>query len=299
MYSIKDLLILNQYQAYCKVKQLINKFPKDSVRVKDGSYLVMNHNPNDLKPMLCVHLDTVDTHTPNPKGKDFALPNEAIDFDHESKIYSIKPGYNYVLGADDRAGLWVVLRILADKDLYDKYSYGFFFDEEIGGIGSSDYRKDYKDYEAGVSAFIGLDRRGVDQVATYGSDNAELLQHFLDMGYKEASGSFTDASNLSHTVACVNISVGYDNEHSSMETLNVHGMNGALATLQTLYKNISGKVYAVEDNYYDIYNYHHKEFMTAPDPMLCDCCGIHAPLYDDYGYQVCEECIGIITKDLL
>lgn len=293
MYAIKDLLILNQYQAYCKVKQLINKFPKHSIRVKDGSYLVMNYDENNKKPMLCIHLDTVDTHRPNPAGKDFALPPEAIYYDTYTKQYSIIKGYDYVLGADDRAGLWVALRLLADKDLYDKYCYGFFFDEEIGGKGSTDYAKDFPRYEDGVTCFIGLDRRGTNQVATYGYDNQKLINIFTDRGYKEVFGSFTDASNLAETKACVNLSVGYDYEHTSSEILDTQGMKNALATLQTLYLSLGNTDYLVDTDYSCPSSWYTSP--TIAMPTLCECCGEHKPLYDeDTGYQVCGDCLGFL-----
>lgn len=301
MYSIKDLLVINQYQAYCTVKQLVNKFPKETVKYKDGSYLVMNWEADNPKPMLCVHLDTVDTHCKNPRGKDFATPSEAIGYDREKRMYYIKEGYNYVLGGDDRAGLYIAIQLLADKKLADKYCFGFFFDEEVGGVGSTEYAKDFPDYEDGVSCFIGLDRRGIDEVALYDLDNEELIKVMEEAGYKRAYGSFTDASNLSFNVACVNLSVGYDFEHTSKEILLVDGVDGTLEVLKTLYKRLNG-VYKVEENPYSkyAYSYYYSKYgmvdTELPDPICCEVCGDHAPLYDDDGFQLCEQCLGSLSR---
>lgn len=288
MYSIMDLLVLTQYQAYCRVKQVINMFPKETVRHKDGSYLVMGVDPDKPKPMLCIHLDTINTH----RGVDKPLITAYFDYNPSQKVYSVNPQSNLsCLGGDDRAGLWILLRLLTEKDLRNKYCYGVFFDEEVGGKGSSAYVRDYKDYEDGVSCFIGLDRRGVDEVALYGNDNDELTNVFTKLGYNEAMGTFTDASNLSNIKACCNLSVGYYNEHTPNETLFREGMENTLEVLKKIAREdiLHKPEYTAKttyEDYYDLTGY------LGRKPILCDCCGEHLPLYEDdnTGYMLCGDC---------
>jgi len=300
---MKDLLCMTQYQAYCTVKQMINKFPKKSVRFKDGEYLVMNQDDNNPKPMLCIHVDTINTHCKDSENVITELLQQQIKYDRETKIYSLPNDCDNrigCLGADDRAGLWIMLKILnSTKDIFKYFSFGIFFDEEVGGNGSSAYKKDYPSYEKGVKCFIGLDRRGVDDVALYGYDNNDLINIFEKYGYKRASGSFTDASNLSKTVACVNLSVGYDFEHTTAETQNMVGAKATydilceIAQLNALHLDIYEAT--VEDDYYGSWRYDSQHSYADATPYLCDCCGSHEPLYDDGGYLVCSDCVGLLS----
>ena len=296
MYSMKDLLTLTQYQAYCKVKQVINKFPKDSIRFKDGKYLVMNVDDNNPKPMLCVHLDTINT------SYNVTPTSDMIDYNKDKQVYSLNFKGKQAcrcLGGDDRAGLWVLLHILFNKDIANEYCYGVFFDEEVGGLGSTAYARDYKNYEDSVKCFIGLDRRGYNQCATYGSDNQELINTLIEhYSYEEHSGTFTDASNLADNIACINLSVGYDKEHRVEEIVDMHGAKKALETLTTLYSKLDKEQYEVEyTNYKYRYgnDYDWKDYTVnktiGMSPVFCDCCGEHKPLYEaDNGYLLCEDC---------
>lgn len=297
MYAMKDLLVLSQYQAYCKVKQVINKF-KNTV-YKDGKYLVMNRGTKDKPlPMLCVHLDTINTSYPD---LDKGMQKDYIDFNKDTQTFSLNilgKRFMRCLGGDDRAGLWLLFQILADKELSKKYSFGIFFDEEVGGIGSTAYARDYKDYEDGVKCFIGLDRRGNMQCATYGSDNDKLIETFTKLGFTKESGTFTDASNLADNVACVNLSVGYDREHRVEEIVNMDYARNTLKVLKILPELLTEDVYEVEFTSYKYRygnDYDWSDYTTnkshGMSPVFCDCCGEHKPLYEaDNGYLLCSEC---------
>ncbi|MBT0612770.1 hypothetical protein [Campylobacter hyointestinalis] len=137
-------------------------------------------------------------------------------------------------GGDDRAGVYIALQLIKAKK---PFAFGFFKDEEIGCLGSSALSSYINSLDS-VTAFIGLDRRGADEVATYGHDNKELINIFESKGYIEAVGSVTDASKLSALsnkgLACVNLSVGYYNEHTKKEVLNTTAMNRTLKVLKNL-----------------------------------------------------------------
>ena len=175
-------------------------------KVVNNKYIILKKD-NKVKPMLCIHLETINTHS---KCGDNLPETDIVNF---GEGFMLKPITNYsCLGADDRAGVYMVLEHY--EELIDKYHIGIFCDEEIGGYGSYELTE-----LTDVSCFIGLDREGSMEVATYGYNNRELIDLFVSRGFKEMRGSFTDASVLAklHNKPCVNLSVGYYNQHRDNE----------------------------------------------------------------------------------
>ena len=245
-------------------------------------------------PMLCVHTDTVSSKKPK-------------EVHRAGDVLTNPEG---VLGADDRAGCWIVQELLKEKD--QRFIIGIFDEEEIGGIGSSSLiSNDYFNKEvitndsSLVSCFIGLDRRGGDEVAYYGVESdafTSLIETYLP-NYKPALGSFTDASNLAshYNIACCNLSVGYYCEHTAKESLNIKEMEGTLETLRTLNTlAFSEVVFDVEQIEYD---YIGKDYYTPPatsrfKAIKCDVCGIPDTLYEgSFGLHICEYCLEEMEDD--
>lgn len=188
------------------------------------------------KPMLCVHLDTINTHGNKCKIK----PERDFEYDEHLGILGLtKNSPLKCLGGDDRAGVWIALELINYMESSGDYKYdvGFFKDEEVGCKGSTVYASEIDIHSINTTCYIGLDRKstkGVQEVALYGDDNKELTEIFNDLGYVTDMGSITDASNLSGDVACVNLSVGYDNEHTKSEVLYIYSMLDTLEKLRTL-----------------------------------------------------------------
>lgn len=129
------------------------------------------------------------------------------------------------LGADDGAGIWLMLEMI---EAGVPGTYIFFRGEERGGIGSSG-ASGTEDFSWAKRA-IAFDRKGFTDVITHqgcgrccSDDFAAELAKRLGMGYEPSDeGVFTDTANLIDVIGeCTNISVGYRNEHSSKEVLNV------------------------------------------------------------------------------
>jgi hypothetical protein len=128
------------------------------------------------------------------------------------------------LGADDGAGIWLLLEML-DKGIEGMYM--FHLDEEIGGKGSAwvsnnndDMLKEYK-Y---AIAFDRKDRYSIitNQWGVCCSDTfGESLSKELGMGHiLDSTGRFTDTDNYKLDIPeCTNVSVGYFNEHRPEESL--------------------------------------------------------------------------------
>ena len=247
LYSIGNILRYTQEDLVALVYGLVSK-PK---AVGDGFTII--GRGNKPKPMLCVHLDTINTHY-SQKG----LYDYDIMYDISKDMLKLTPDSKAsCLGGDDRAGVWIAIQMLADMlpETEWKYDIGFFKDEEIGCIGSthySTYLRDYAPSNINTTCYIGLDRKsgnGLHEIATYGYDNESLISTFVSLGYTPAYGSVTDASNLAGEVACINLSVGYDNEHTNAEVLYLSCMKYTLEVLKRV--ELEDKYYEAEEDIYD------------------------------------------------
>jgi len=226
--TILEVLKASQQQLHKSLKTIdgIQTYPMYSIYSKG--------DPKVLKPMLCVHLDTINTCS---LKVDKELQDS--DFITTGGIVRVNPNSSLnCLGGDDRAGVWIALQLIKymEETQDFKYDIGFFLDEEIGCIGSSSFITNTLDYN--TSCYIGLDRRsslGVHEVAIYGDDNTELIDIFESLDYKLEMGSITDAATLAtQEIACVNLSVGYDFEHTKQEVLHLECMLYTLKVLQEL-----------------------------------------------------------------
>lgn len=142
-----------------------------------------------------------------------------------------------VLGADDGAGLYIMLRMLSEK--VPGY-YLFTRAEEVGGLGVSHVIGDTSDYALlpnidiqGVHCMISYDRMDKNSIITsqtVGDCASEAFAGMLSTHLAVASdysivmcpddtGSYTDSAAFIDLVTHVtNLSVGYSRQHTSSET---------------------------------------------------------------------------------
>lgn len=133
-----------------------------------------------------------------------------------------------VLGADDAAGVYLLTEMIkAGKP----GNYMFFLGEECGGLGSSDFISRNQTISADMC--VSFDRRGYTDVVTHqggyrtASDayaralSSELNKHGFK--YKPCdTGIYTDSKEFAELVPeCTNISVGYFDEHTTRESLDI------------------------------------------------------------------------------
>ena len=136
------------------------------------------------------------------------------------------------LGADDGAGCALLMHMLhAQIPAYYIFTQG----EERGGIGAK-YLADHSPELLGqFDRAIAFDRRGIDSVITHQgwgrccSDDfasalsGELCADGVLMYLGDDTGVYTDTAEFVDIIPeCTNISVGYNNEHSDRETLDIH-----------------------------------------------------------------------------
>ncbi len=151
---------------------------------------------------LVAHMDTV-----------FKDPPTEVFYDTRKNVIISPQG----LGADDRAGVFAILRII-QSGLRPHVI--FTTDEEKGGVGADRLAMldcPFKD----LRYFIELDRHGANDCVFYDCDNKDFIKYVETFGFVEAWGSFTDICCLMPVWdrAGVNLSVGYRDEHSQYETL--------------------------------------------------------------------------------
>lgn len=131
-----------------------------------------------------------------------------------------------LLGADDRAGMTVLLYLLA-HDVPGLYC--FFVGEECGCVGSRGASRD-TDRFLGIDRAICFDRRGMNSIITLqcgqrtcSDEFAEHLACLFDsLGLPmkpDPTGVYTDSREFATIIPeCTNISVGYEHAHSVNET---------------------------------------------------------------------------------
>lgn len=155
--------------------------------------------------MLVAHLDTV---FPEPPKKLFKIQGQ-----------NVICGSNG-LGADDRAGVFMILEIIK-RGL--RPSVLFTTDEESGALGADAFIVDFHEPIEELKYIIQLDRRGENDCVFYDCQNKKFLNYITKFGWVPARGIFSDISVICPAwgVAGVNLSVGYKNEHTPYETLNL------------------------------------------------------------------------------
>lgn len=168
---------------------------------------------------LAAHLDTV-----------FFKPPEQVLYDRVKNIMIGIGG----LGADDRAGAFAIIK-LVQSGL--KPHIILTTEEEMGGIGAkvlSAKKCPFGD----LKYIIQLDRRGSNDCVFYDCANKDFISYIETFGFTENFGSFTDICYFcpAWKVAGVNLSVGYQDEHTVQETLYV---NQLFATIQKVRKMLA------------------------------------------------------------
>ena len=292
---LKEIISNSQSMLYTKVitDRTMSKYIDTAI---EDRYIILKKD-NKIKPMLCVHLDTINTHS-RCTDENFNI-NDIVDF---GEGIMLKPTSKLsCLGADDRAGVYIILKHY--NELIEKYHIGIFCDEEIGAKGSGSMRT-----LEHVSCFIGLDREGSKQVATYGYDNTELLSKFTQLGFKEHYGSFTDASVLAQMFnkACCNLSVGYYYQHTADEYVLFDDISHTIEILLNVELVFDKEDYPIETTYYG-YNYIDKsksffddDAIWGDDITSCYNCGLivnDGVLSNDLVWGHCPHCFTALEED--
>lgn len=135
------------------------------------------------------------------------------------------------LGADCTAGVWLMLEMINAKV---PGLYVFHRAEERGGVGSKYIAEHTPELLAEIDHAIAFDRYGTDSIITYQMASRSCSDAFCtDLAVRlnkhgfefksDDSGVYTDTAFYTDLVSeCTNISVGYYNQHSKKETLDLN-----------------------------------------------------------------------------
>lgn len=141
----------------------------------------------------------------------------------------IKTDNKTILGADDKAGVTIMLHMIENKI---PGLYYFFLGEEVGCVGSKKVSgKQATEKIEGITKVISFDRRGTKSVITFQASSRccsdkfgealakELNEKGVGFEYKnDPTGIYTDSAQFTKIYPeCTNISVGYQNEHCFSE----------------------------------------------------------------------------------
>lgn len=185
--------------------------------------------------LLNAHLDTVDTID----------PNRTILKDGD--IWSSSSG---ILGADDRAGVALLIHIAnvlhASQTFHGKVKFIFTVEEEIGLMGASQVDSYFL---WGTDAAIVLDRRGTHDIVVscggyFSFCDEQYGRFFEEMALEGNLGDWTCTAGGSsdtriwaeHGIQSVNLSVGYANEHTDREYLDVAACYNTAKLVKSVFK---------------------------------------------------------------
>ena len=210
----KFLQLTSKTYPHGSENQLKNHLPKGYKEDGLGNfYIEIGNNPST---MFTCHLDTADRNQ--------SIVRHIIDGD------IIKTDGTSILGADDKAGMTVMLYMI-EKEVPGLYY--FFIGEERGCVGSSRLSRVWSTTEFSnyIKKCVSFDRRGTDSIITeqfYGVccslEFAKELSNRLNLVEKsfkyspDPTGIYTDSAQFTELIPeGTNISVGYYSEHTTKE----------------------------------------------------------------------------------
>lgn len=211
----KFLQLTSQTVPFGYEKQKVKKYlPKGIKEDKYGNFFITIGD--NFTTMFTCHLDTACRYQKR--------------VNHVQNEQYIQSDGTTILGADDKAGM-VVLLYMIEKKVPGLYY--FFVGEEVGCIGSSKLASDFQWLD--ISKVVSFDRRGTKSVITEqfcgkccsNEFASELAAQLNSTGFglelePDDTGLLTDSAQFVDLVSeCTNISVGYYNEHTTKETQDI------------------------------------------------------------------------------
>jgi hypothetical protein len=225
-YNPKDvratfLSLTTKTYPYGNEEDVMAFMPKSELEKDEwGNYYKVIGNSDT---MFTSHLDTAD----RGEGKKVSI----LSYEKDGDEIFITDGTS-ILGADDKAGVSVMLYMMAHNI---PGIYYYFIGEERGAIGSSKVADNFDTipHLRGVKKCISFDRRNYFSVITSqlsqtccSNEFAQSLANELNKSGLELrldnTGVFTDSASFMDLIAeCTNVSVGYFSEHTHDEMQNI------------------------------------------------------------------------------
>lgn len=305
--------------AYCQMELA----EMDYYVVSDGTNFVFGVPNTDLitPVLLLAHIDTC-------RKSDAVIPAVYMD-----TVYNNNGKACGCLGADDRAGVHIVLEIAAE--MHNKPYVLFTTGEETGHTGMAKFleamhpersthqedfytgKKLFEPYIDDIYACLQYDRHGYNSVVAYGSSRLEygLIAKAEVLGYRFEIGSTSDSRVLSEStnIAHLNLSAGFVHQHSPDELLLLPAIDFAIRNGVHLAQMID-RPYRVakepERVFTTRYQYKYPPHISDTDDKpwnekaidvmrpTCDICDKHRPVtyMPEMQANVCKKCLQRVYK---
>lgn len=240
-------------------KFLKENYGKNNI-IATKDYLVAE---GDIPLCLIAHMDTV-----------FSEPPYEFYYDREERVMWSPQG----AGFDDRVGIAMILQILMCG--YKPHVI-FTSGEESGGIGARNLVASYPKmpFKLKPKFLIELDRQGDNDSVFYCCDNKNFEKYVNGFGFKTATGTFTDISIImpAWDICGVNFSVGYWDEHSKIERLDMDVVYNTLYKVTNILedKNLVNKNFKFKQK---VYTRVIPNSATNQDEVCCICCDKQVPI---------------------
>lgn len=275
-----ELCKMTETELFVYMKAMLQSYYGKKVKVNKYEDYIFVQGTDPV--CLIAHLDTV-----------FAQPSEIFCYDDKYNILWSPTG----LGTDDRAGVLMIILLL---ERGYRPSIILTTGEELGGAGANVMVTDYKKCPLkNIKYLIELDRAHRKDCVFYSCANKEFRTYVENFGFETDIGSFTDISVFmpQWKIAGVNLSVGYNNEHTYGEYIAIDHF------LETLNK-VSSMLYAADEA--PFFKYVPERiipFMRAKNCAGCNTLfGKGMPRYcfkdkeSQTKYYYCEECANYIRS---
>lgn len=220
--KIEQILLL-------KEKELLTLlYEKMGGDLAEGKYLYIENKESPI--MIQAHVDTVRSVIPIIQNKNGVIKaNDCI------------------LGADDRAGIFAIMKIHEHFSKKGVMPNILFTDgEEIMGTGMSAFVLDEYDFDH-INLVLSLDRQGCGEYVTYNYLDRKVEEFVESFGFFQREGTFSDIEIFTDAtlIPSVNLSIGYHYQHTKKEELHIDEMyltinrviNMVNNPLETLYKS--------------------------------------------------------------
>jgi len=285
---LENFLRYSEEKLYNKLEKELKKLGYSPVRDTADQYL---YAEGDMPVLLIAHTDTAHFKEPNK-----------VYFDPRHGVMWSPDG----LGADDRAGVFAVMEIVK----HFKCGVLFCSGEESGGIGAKCFIQDYPDnpkYTIGIE----LDRCNDNDCVFYDNEAFNFHKYIEGFGFKKTWGSFSDISIIGPVwkLNCVNLSIGYKDEHMNSEHLFLGSMFATVEKVKNIltypvpeFEYKERKLYYSKQKttsrryHYDDWDEFGRYSPASKTIDWCDLCqkGVSTSLMEEveYGtYLICKACL--------
>jgi hypothetical protein len=237
---MNDILLRTLLKAPAGIFQLVNKnyghlFKK--ILYDKRNYLFLQNKNSTF--LLQAHIDT---HCDYKKALDLYFSN------------GIVRAKNAVLGADDRAGIYIILELLdfCKENSIELPNVLLTEGEEIGGIGMTKLcERMSSSHFSNIHLALALDRQGCGEYVCYNDLPILVKDYIEDFGWNDDIGTFSDIEIFTDTygIPSVNLSVGFHNEHTKAEELHLDELLLTFSRVSRMLKKPIGRRYVVTKNY--------------------------------------------------